>query len=267
MAVPESERLSPEELVALNERFGQATPEEVLTWVNGRFGVGAVQMSSFGLEDVALFDMFWRVNPEARLATLDTWRLPTPTYTVMDQTRLRYKTRIEAHHPDPEAVAAMVAEQGFNLFYRGRANRVTCCHIRKVEPLERALASIDAWVTGLRRDQGMERGSIAIVEWDATHANYKVNPLANWSFEQVRHYVDEHSVPYNELHDQGYPSIGCAPCTRSVESGEDPRAGRWWWESDPSAKECGLHIVVPATRSTSLASDTPANGTPAKGAR
>ena len=249
MAVLESERLSAQELAALNERFEQAAPQEVLTWVNERFGSGAVQLSSFGLEDVALFDMFWRVNPQARLATLDTWRLPTQTYTVMDQTKLRYKTNIEAHQPDSEAVARMVAERGFNLFYRGRENRVTCCHVRKVEPLEHALASIDAWVTGLRRDQGMERGSIAIVEWGPAHTNYKVNPLANWSFDQVRNYVNEHAVPYNELHDQGYPSIGCAPCTRAVEPGEDPRAGRWWWESDPSAKECGLHLVAPAAYS------------------
>jgi phosphoadenosine phosphosulfate reductase len=248
MPVPESKRLSVRELSGLNERFESASPSDVLGWVDERFGAGAAQMSSFGLEDVALFDMFWRVNQQARLATLDTWRLPTETYTVMDQTRLRYQARIEVHQPDPEAVATMVAEQGFNLFYRGRENRVTCCHVRKVEPLERALAGIDAWITGLRRDQGMERGNIAIVEWDEPHANYKINPLSTWTFEQVRTYVDEHSVPYNELHDKNYPSIGCAPCTRAIDPGEDPRAGRWWWESDPNAKECGLHIVTPAAR-------------------
>ena len=249
MPVPESQRLSAEELNALNQRLDQATPQEVVAWVEERFGANAIQMSSFGLEDVALFDMYWRVNPQARLVTLDTWRLPTETYTVMDQTRLRYATRIEVHQPDPEAVADLVAEKGFNLFYKGRKNRVSCCHVRKVGPLNQALASADAWVTGLRRDQGMERGGIDIVEWDAAHENYKVNPLANWSFEQVRAYVEEHEVPYNELHDRGYPSIGCAPCTRAVEPGEDPRAGRWWWESDPNAKECGLHIVQTATRS------------------
>jgi phosphoadenosine phosphosulfate reductase len=248
MAVPESEQLSAEDLAALNNRFEQSTPEEVLTWVKERFGAKAIQMSSFGLEDVALFDMYWRVAPKARLTTLDTWRLPTETYTVIDQIRLRYKTDIEVYQPDPDAVGRMVAEHGFNLFYRGKDNRVTCCHVRKVEPLERALASVDAWVTGLRRDQGMERGKTAIVEWDHAHSNYKVNPLANWSFDQVWQYVKENSVPYNVLHDQGYPSIGCAPCTRAVEPGEDPRAGRWWWETDPEAKECGLHLVAPATR-------------------
>ena len=248
MAVPESKRLSDAELAALNERFERAAPHEVLTWVHEHFGAGAVQMSSFGLEDVALFDMFWQVDPQARLATLDTWRLPTETYTVMDQTRLRYNAKIEVHQPDAAAVARMVAEKGFNPFYRGRENRIECCHVRKVEPLERALAEVDAWITGLRRDQGMDRGKIAIVEWDAPHANYKINPLANWTFEDVRRYVDEHRVPANELHDKGYPSIGCAPCTRAVQPGEDPRAGRWWWESDPNAKECGLHIVAPAAR-------------------
>jgi phosphoadenosine phosphosulfate reductase len=248
MTTVESHRLSDHELADLNARFEDASPSDILRWVDQRFGRTAVQMSSFGLEDVALFDMYWRVNPRARLLTLDTWRLPTETYTVMDQVKLRYKVDIEVFQPDPEAVARMVAEKGFNLFYRGRANRIECCHIRKVEPLERALASADAWITGLRRDQGMDRGNIAIVEWDEAHGNYKVNPLANWTFEQVRQYVDEHNVPYNELHDKGYPSIGCAPCTRAVQPGEDPRAGRWWWESDPNAKECGLHIVAPASR-------------------
>ncbi len=248
MAVAESEQLSAEDLTALNSRFEQSTPEEVLAWVKERFGAKAIQMSSFGLEDVALFDMYWRVDPKARLTTLDTWRLPTETYTVIDQIRLRYKTDVEVYQPDPDAVGRMVAEHGFNLFYKGKDNRVICCHVRKVDPLERALASADAWVTGLRRDQGMERSKTAIVEWDQAHSNYKVNPLANWSFDQVRQYVEENSVPYNVLHDQGYPSIGCAPCTRAVEPGEDPRSGRWWWESDPDAKECGLHLVAPATR-------------------
>ena len=249
MPVPESKRLGVQELADLNERFEFAPPSDVLAWVNERFGAGAAQMSSFGLEDVALFDMFWRVNRQARLVTLDTWRLPTETYTVMDQTRLRYDSRIEVYQPDPGAVARMVDEHGFNLFYRGRENRLACCHVRKVEPMERALAGIDAWITGLRRDQGMERGDIGIVEWVEPRANYKINPLANWTFEEVRNYVEEHAVPYNELHDKNYPSIGCAPCTRAIEPGEDPRAGRWWWESDPSAKECGLHLVALEARS------------------
>jgi phosphoadenosine phosphosulfate reductase len=248
MAVIESKRLPLRELAEVNARLEGATPSQVLQWVDQRFGSRAAQMSSFGLEDVALSDMYWRINPKARIMTLDTWRLPTETYTVMDQIKLRYKVNIEVFQPDPEAVRAMVSAKGFNLFYRGRENRVECCHVRKVEPLNRALADMDAWITGLRRDQGMERGKIAIVEWDEPHQNYKVNPIANWTFAQVQEYVAQHRVPYNELHDKGYPSIGCAPCTRAVQPGEDPRAGRWWWESDPNAKECGLHIVQPAFR-------------------
>ena len=248
MELAKYKRLSPREMADLNARLEGSSPSQTLRWADERFGRAAAQMSSFGLEDVALFDMYWRVNPKARVMTLDTWRLPTETYTVMDQVKLRYKTEIEVFQPDPDAVARMVAAKGFNLFYRGRDNRIECCHIRKVEPLERALAPLDAWITGLRRDQGMERGKIAIVEWDEPHQNYKINPLANWSSEQVREYVKEHNVPYNELHDKGYPSIGCAPCTRAVMPGEDPRAGRWWWEDDPNAKECGLHIVQAASR-------------------
>lgn len=248
MPVAESQRFSEKEVADVNGRLESATPAEVLKWADSQFGKRAAQMSSFGLEDVALFDMYWRVNPEARIMTLDTWRLPTETYTVMDQIQLKYRTKVEFFQPDPDAVRAMVEEKGFNLFYRGRENRIACCHVRKVEPLARALSDLDAWVTGLRRDQGMERGTIDIVEWDDAHENYKINPLANWTFEQVKQYVDENDVPYNELHDKGYPSIGCAPCTRAIEPGEDLRAGRWWWEGDPNAKECGLHIVTPASR-------------------
>ncbi len=144
-----------------------------------------------------------------------------------------------------ETVADMVRQNGNNLFYKGRANRELCCGVRKVEPLGRALSGLDAWLTGLRRDQGMERGSIAIVEWDSAHANYKINPLANWTFEQVQEFVRDNEIPYNELHDKGYPSLGCAPCTRAIKPGEDIRAGRWWWEGDPDAKECGIHIIAP----------------------
>lgn len=242
------QRFSEQELADLNGRFDGGRPEDVLGWVDKTFGRAAAQMSSFGLEDVALYDMFWRINPTARVMTLDTLRLPTETYTLFDQFQLRYRVEIETQYPDLDAVRAMVKERGFNLFYKGVQNRRRCCGVRKVDPLNKALEGVAAWLTGLRRDQGMERGSIGIVEWDEAHGNYKVNPLANWTFEQVRAYVDANGVPYNELHDRGYPSLGCAPCTRAVEPGEDIRAGRWWWESDPNAKECGLHIVEAASR-------------------
>ncbi len=234
------------ELSDVNLHMEDAHPSEILEWVDRRFGDRAAQLSSFGLEDMALFDMYWRLNPKARVMTLDTLRLPTETYTLLDQTALRYGARIETFYPQMDAVIGMVDSGGFNLFYKSVENRKTCCGVRKVEPLNRALSGVDAWVTGLRRDQGMERGRIDIIEWNEEHSNYKVNPLANWTFEQVRAYVEEYDVPYNELHDKGYPSIGCAPCTRAIDPGEDLRAGRWWWESDPSAKECGLHVVSSA---------------------
>lgn len=243
-----SKKLPDSELAALNKRLEVVDPSETLKWVDETFGADAAQMSSFGLEDVALYDMYWQINHNARVMTLDTLRLPTETYTLFDQSQLRYGIKIETFYPDLEAVKEMVREKGFNLFYKGMANRKLCCHIRKVEPLNAALSGLSAWVTGLRRDQGMDRGSIDIVEWDEPHNMYKVNPLANWTFEQVRAYVDERKVPYNELHDKGYPSLGCAPCTRAVQPGEDLRAGRWWWEADPDAKECGLHIVEAAAR-------------------
>ncbi len=242
------QRFSDEELAGLNAGFERDGPEAVLRWADETFGSDAVQVSSFGLEDVALYDMFWRINDKARVMTLDTLRLPTETYTLFDQFQLRYRVEIETQYPDLDAVRAMIKEKGFNLFYKGIQNRKQCCGIRKVDPLNKALAGVEAWITGLRRDQGMDRGSIDIVEWDDQHNNYKINPLANWSFEQVREYVDANGVPYNELHDRGYPSLGCAPCTRAIEPGEDIRAGRWWWEADPDAKECGLHIVEAATR-------------------
>lgn len=240
--------ISPAELKSVNDRLEAGTPEDALRWVDETFGGAAAQMSSFGLEDQALFHMYWTVNPDARLMTLDTLRLPTETYSLFDQTKLRYGVEVEFFYPDMSAVIEMVKERGNNLFYMGVENRKLCCGVRKVEPLARALAGLDAWVTGLRRDQGMDRGSIDIVEWDEAYGNYKVNPLANWSFEQVREFVDANEIPYNELHDKGYPSLGCAPCTRAVEPGEDIRAGRWWWESDPNAKECGIHVVASAAR-------------------
>ncbi len=242
------QRFSADELAELNSGFESGGPEDVLRWVDDTFGDQAVLTSSFGLEDVALYDMYWRINEKARVMTLDTLRLPTETYTLFDQFQLRYRVEIETQYPDLDAVRAMIKEKGFNLFYKGIENRKQCCGVRKVDPLNKALAGVDAWITGLRRDQGMDRGSIEIVEWDEPHGNYKINPLANWTFEQVREYVDANGVPYNELHDRGYPSLGCAPCTRAIEPGEDIRAGRWWWESDPDAKECGLHIVEAATR-------------------
>ena len=241
--------LSPDELADLNGRFQAAEPQEVLAWALMRFSPRIALASSFGAEDVVLIDMLWHLDPQSRVFTLDTLRLPTETYALMDELRDRYGIVVETFYPDLGTVGEMVRERGFNLFYRSVANRQHCCEVRKVEPLGRALASLDAWISGLRREQAPTRGSMHKVERDALHGGLvKINPLADWSSEDVWTYIRAHDVPYNSLHDRGYPSIGCAPCTRAVRPDEDPRAGRWWWELDPAAKECGLHVDHAAQR-------------------
>ncbi len=216
--------------------------QEVVRWALTRFGDRVALASSFGAEDVALIHMMVQVNPNARIFTLDTGRLNQETYDVMDKIREKYHVTIEVMFPKADAVERMVREKGLNLFYHAIENRKLCCGIRKVEPLNRALASLDAWITGLRRDQVVTRTGVKKVDLDTDHGGIaKINPLADWTWEQVMAYVKQHQVPYNVLHDQGYPSIGCAPCTRAIKPGEDFRAGRWWWEQ-PEQKECGLHV-------------------------
>ena len=218
------------------------TAQEVVRWAIEQFGDRVALASSFGAEDVAVIHMLAAVSPKPRIFTLDTGRLNQETYDVMDKIREKYHVAIEVMFPKAEAVEQMVRERGLNLFYHSVENRKLCCGIRKVEPLNRALAELDAWITGLRRAQAVTRTSIPKVEVDAAHHNMiKVNPLADWSEAQVWEYIRAHGVPYNPLHDQGYPSIGCAPCTRAIKPGEDIRAGRWWWEA-PEQKECGLHV-------------------------
>lgn len=224
--------------------FVDASPLDVLAWALERFGDRIVVASSFGVEDVALIDMAAEVRPGVRVFTLDTGRLHQETYDAMDRVRNRYDIQLETKFPEAAAVEAMVLRDGINLFYDSEANRKACCLVRKVAPLGRLLSSVDAWVTGLRRDQNVTRSELAKVEIDAGNGGIvKVNPLADWSSEQVWDYVRENRVPYNKLHDLGYPSIGCEPCTRPVNPGEDPRAGRWWWEN-PETKECGLHRKI-----------------------
>lgn len=237
------ETLSVAEVQQVNQEFENKSPEAVLRWGLDRFHPRIALASSFGAEDVVLIDMLWRINAQARVFTLDTLRLNTETYDVIDRIRGKYQIPIEIYTPSMEAVARMVQENGYNLFYSGMEMRKLCCGIRKVEPLERALGGLDAWITGLRRQQGITRINVPKVEIDTAHGGRtKLNPLADWTWEQVWDYIRTHDVPYNILHDQGYPSIGCAPCTRAIKPGEDLRAGRWWWESDPALKECGLHI-------------------------
>jgi phosphoadenosine phosphosulfate reductase len=241
MAVAARKRLGPEEVDALNLRFEGATPQEVLAWGLSTFG-DSVALAWSGAEEVALLDMMWRIDPKAtRVFVLDTGRLNPETYELIDEVRSKYGVEVRVMFPEAAAVEKMAREKGVNLFYQSIENRKLCCHVRKVEPLGRALAGLDGWITGQRRGQSVTRKGLRRIELDADHGGLvKLNPLAEWTTAQVFDYIKANDVPKNRLHDQGYPSIGCAPCTRAVKDGEDERAGRWWWES-ADQKECGLH--------------------------
>lgn len=229
------------EITEAAEELEKASAEEVLKWALKRFGSRIALASSFGQEDVVLIDMILKIDPKARVFTLDTGRLHQETYNVMDEVREKYNVSIEAYFPRHDAVEDIERKHGVNLFYKSPDQRILCCNVRKVEPLKRALSTVDAWITGLRREQASTRANVAKVELDSANGNIiKVNPLVDWTSAQVASYIREHDVPYNVLFDMGYASIGCAPCTRPINPGEDPRAGRWWWESG-AAKECGLH--------------------------
>jgi phosphoadenosine phosphosulfate reductase len=200
----------------------------------------AALASSFGAEDMVLIDMIARQALPIAVFTLDTGRLHEETYELIERARERYALPIEVHCPDPPALEDYLRANGVNGFYRSLELRRRCCAIRKEAPLARALAGRGAWITGLRRSQSVTRTALAIEEFDARHGLPKFNPLADWSEDEVWTYLRQHEVPVNALHARGYPSIGCAPCTRAIQPGEDIRAGRWWWEN-PEHRECGLH--------------------------
>lgn len=226
---------------ALAERFEPESPEALLAWAISTMGDEVTLACSFGAEDMVLVDMLAKIAPTARIFVLDTGRLHAETYEVMERARQKYGIEFEVYYPRTEGVENLLRTKGPLSFYRSIEDRKECCGIRKVEPLRRALSGRKGWITGLRRAQAVTRTTLAKVEADADHGGIlKLNPLADWSEEQVWAYLREHRVPYNALHDQGFPSIGCAPCTRAIQPGEDVRAGRWWWES-PEHKECGLH--------------------------
>lgn len=224
----------------LNHQFSNQKPEEVIRWFLDEYGSRVALSSSLGAEDQVLTDMIMKISSEARIFTLDTGRLFPETYDLIERTNRKYNTRIEVFFPDYKRVEEMVNEKGINLFYESIENRKQCCGIRKIEPLKRAFSTLDAWICGLRAGQSITRQNVHIVEWDDNNGLLKVNPLAWWSESDVWDYIHTHEVPYNPLHDEGYPSIGCYPCTRAVKPWEDVRAGRWWWEQ-PESKECGLH--------------------------
>ena len=223
-----------------NKEYATATAEELLAFFISTFR-GRIKLgSSLGLEDQVLTHMIWKIDPGVEIFTLDTGRLFPETYDLIDLTSKKYKLPIETYFPDREKVEEMVKEKGINLFYDSVENRKLCCHIRKVEPSQRALSGMAVWINGMRKAQSADRGTLNRVAWDNNNNLIKINPLLDWSLDEVWSYIRTNKVPYNVLHDKGYPSLGCQPCTRAVMEGEDIRAGRWWWESS-NKKECGLH--------------------------
>jgi phosphoadenosine phosphosulfate reductase len=199
-----------------------------------------VYASSLGAEAIVLTDLICTAAPQIDIVTIDTGRLPEETLALLERLERRYQRRIQVFYPDAQAVERYVREHGVNGFYAGLEQRLSCCQIRKLEPFKRAIAGYRAWVTGLRREQSEQRASAQAIETDAQYGLMKVSPLLDWSEAAVWTYILAKKLPYNSLHDRGYPSIGCAPCTRAIEPGQDQRAGRWWWENTDS-RECGLH--------------------------
>lgn len=241
MSTPEpTPALTPEETADLE----LLTANDLLAWGIGRFGDRMAISAAGGVDGVALIDMAWAIDPNIRVFTLDTGRLPAETYALFEKLRERYGIGVEFVAPDAELVGSLVTEHGPNLMYRSSELRLRCCDVRKVEPLKGKLRTLDAWVTGLRREQWKSRRNVRKVEIDEDHGGVvKLNPLADWTLDQVWTYVREHGVPTHELFGHGYTSIGCAPCTRPVLPGEPERSGRWWWETDVD-KECGIHCSV-----------------------
>ncbi len=229
-----------EQINQLNKEFQGKIPEELLSYFLNQYGNRIALASSLGLEDQVLTDMIWKINRSARIFTIDTGRLFPEAYSLINKTNLRYGIKMEVFFPENKSVENYVWLNGINAFYESIDKRKACCHVRKIEPLLRALSTLDVWICGLRQEQSVTRTKVQVVEWDEANNLIKINPLVHWTEEDVWNYIKVNKVPYNILHDKGFPSIGCQPCTRAVAKGEDVRAGRWWWEN-PEHKECGLH--------------------------
>jgi phosphoadenosine phosphosulfate reductase len=210
-----------------------------------------VYSSSLGAESAVLTDLIFGFVPQIDIFTVDTGRLPESSLDVLARIERRYQRRIRVYYPENRAVQRWVGEHGINGFYNGLEQRQGCCAIRKLEPFKRAVAGYGAWVTGVRAEQSEARAGVASIEWDERYRMQKVSPLLAWTEAEIWGYIREHKLPYNPLHDAGYPSIGCAPCTRAIEPGEDHRAGRWWWE-DAATRECGLQPRRPPTNLSEL---------------
>jgi phosphoadenosine phosphosulfate reductase len=229
-----------EQIREYNKRLTGSAPIDILKFFVQEFKGQIAFATSLGAEDQVITQMLSETGHSLKIFTLDTGRMFQETYDLLDLTQKKYRINIEIYHPDANAVEGMVNEKGINLFYESVENRKLCCHIRKLEPLDRALKGMKVWISGLRRDQSVTRKELELVEYDQVNKLIKVNPLINWTEEDVWNQIRNLKIPYNPLHDNGYPSIGCLPCTRAVNPGEDIRSGRWWWEL-PEFKECGLH--------------------------
>jgi phosphoadenosine phosphosulfate reductase len=224
----------------LNTEFEAKSPEEILRYFLHKYGDRIALASSLGLEDQMLTDVLLKIKKEARIFTIDTGRLFPETYSLIDKTNKKYAFKMEIYFPENKPVEDYVGAHGINAFYESVEKRKTCCNVRKIQPLLRALSTLDVWICGLRQEQSVTRTGIKVVEWDEANGLLKINPLARFTEQAVWDYIRKHDVPYNVLHNKGFPSIGCQPCTRAVAQGEDIRSGRWWWEN-PEHKECGLH--------------------------
>lgn len=223
-----------------NAGFAKKDPLEVLGFFLEKYKGKIALATSLGAEDQVITDMLVKLDKNAGIFTLDTGRLFPETYNLIDDTNKKYGIKIDVYFPDKDKVESMVKQRGMNLFYDSVENRKMCCGIRKVEPLQRAFSGLDVWICGLRKDQTVSRFFSQLVEWDKVNGLIKINPLIDWTEKDVWNYIREHNVPFNPLHERGFASIGCQPCTRAVQPGEDFKAGRWWWEGQEQ-KECGLH--------------------------
>jgi len=232
-------------LKELNDKLKGRSIEENLAGLVSLFPGRIIFTTSLGIEDQVITHKIFKNNLDIRVVTLDTGRLFPQTYDVLSNTIIRYKKQIHVYFPEHEAVEKMVTEKGPYSFYQSVENRKECCRIRKVVPLDRALSGIECWISGIRAEQSDDRNQMDWIEYDEAKNLYKFYPLFNWSFEEVKDYIRENNIPHNSLHDKGYVSIGCEPCTKAIKPGEDFRAGRWWWENE-GAKECGLHKGVKA---------------------
>ncbi|MBN2639065.1 MAG: phosphoadenylyl-sulfate reductase [Bacteroidales bacterium] len=232
--------ISDKTILEWNEQFNNADSSEIISYFLHYFKDKIAFSSSMGPEDQVITHMISQIDNSAKIFTLDTGRLFPETYDLMDRTSKKYKVNIKVYFPDANEVEEMVAKKGINLFYDSIENRKECCNIRKIKPLLRATQGLDAWITGLRREQAVTRKNLQWIERDENNHLLKINPLAHWTEEDVWDYIKQNNIPVNPLHKKGFASIGCQPCTRAIAKGEDVRAGRWWWEN-PDTKECGLH--------------------------